>query len=55
MIFSNACWFKLRKCLFAVGAVDGHFSFPYFENCGENLIRIMDNCKKYSKFAYAVQ
>lgn len=34
MIFSNACWSKLRKCLFAVGAVDGHFSFPYFEKCG---------------------
>ena len=35
MIFSNACWLKLRECLFAVGAVDGHFSFPYFENCGD--------------------
>ena len=34
-MFSNACWLKLRKCLFAVGAVDGHFSFPYFGNRGD--------------------
>lgn len=33
-MFSNACWLKLHKCLFAVSAVDVHFSFPYFENCG---------------------
>lgn len=35
MICSNTCCFKLHECLFAVGAVDGHFSFPYFENCGD--------------------
>ena len=32
---SNVWWFKMRECLFAVDTVDGHFSFPYFENCGD--------------------
>ena len=35
MIFSNACYFKLYECLFTVSVVDRHFSFPYFENCGD--------------------
>lgn len=35
MIFSNACCFKLYECLFTVSVVDRHFSFPYFENCGD--------------------
>ena len=35
MIFSNACCFKLYECLFTVSVVDGHFLFPYFENCGD--------------------
>jgi len=38
MIFSNACCFKLYECLFTVSVVDRHFSFPYFENCGDNFI-----------------
>ena len=38
MIFSNACCFKLYECLFTVSVVDRHFSFPYFEKCGVNIV-----------------
>ncbi len=30
----NDCWFHFCEHLFAIGAVDGDFHFPYFENCG---------------------